>query len=516
MPSRTAVAALFGAVLAACASPQRRVPVPAPLPGQETIRSVELAQVLDARDFVYAIALTPAPLAVAYSHLGLQQFQLAIWDGEPQPRRTADVALNPHQHDVEALAFSPDGARIAVGSRDGMLRLFARDGRPLGQFDAGEPLTAVAFSADGAFVLAGSARGLLTLHRDGKLELVWEKRVHRGESGGAEIRAIEVDAQGGVFTGGWDKTIARWRIEETEQPVGESRVRFERMGPHAVFRAMLDGAPVELALDARSPYSFVTTAAATRAGVDVPFLDETANLLTPAGMSMLKVARGKTLAIRAMRTGGLDLAICDSCASGVDGVLGQDFLARHELLFDQAEGEVVIRMKEAPAGEAVKLPALVEQGRLAFPQFVNDLTVDRAGERLGVAFGGTPAERTLELYQREKKGIQEPRSPDNFSAIVDAASGAVLRRYPGHHGVVATAAISPDGRSLATGGWDRQLHVLTGGGEAPVFSYEFGWSVRRARFSRDGRYLGVASWTPQKPGENAESDPAAVLFAIGY
>lgn len=514
MTHRAAVA-ILGAALAGCASKPRPVVRP-PAPGEETIRRVELAQVLDATDFVYAIALTPAPLAVAYSHLGLQSFQLGIWEGEPELVRTADVALNPHEHDVEAVAFSPDGTRIAVASRDGMLRLFARDGRALGQFDTGEPLTAVSFSTDGAFLVTGSARGLLSLHRSDDLQLVWEKRAHLAAGKGAEVRAIEVDANGTIFTGGWDKTVARWRIEEVEQPHGEARVRFERKGPHAVFRAMLEGrAPVTLGIDARSPYSFVTTEAAVRAGIDVPFLDERANLLTPSGMSMLRMARNRALTVRTLRIDGVDLAICDTCAEGIDGVLGQDFLARHELLFDQETGEAVLREKTPAEGEPVHLPALVLQSRLTFQQFVNDLTVDLRGERLGIAFGATPAERTLEIYEREKKGIEEPLHPDNFSAIVDAASGAILLRYPGHRGVVATAAISPDGRSLATGGWDKKLHVLTGGKGAPVFSWEFGWSVRRARFSRDGRYLGVASWTPQKPGVN-RSDPAATVFAIGY
>jgi hypothetical protein len=48
-----------------------------------------------------------------------------------------------------------------------------------------------------------------------------------------------------------------------------------------------------------------------------------------------------------------------------------------------------------------------------------------------------------------------------------------------------------------------------------VGARKFGWSVRRVRFSPDGRRVGVAAWTPQL-ASNAESDPAAALFEVRY
>jgi WD40 repeat protein len=82
--------------------------------------------------------------------------------------------------------------------------------------------------------------------------------------------------------------------------------------------------------------------------------------------------------------------------------------------------------------------------------------------------------------------------------------------------VVATAGISPDGRSLASGGWDKRLYLWRDGQETPVAERGFGWSVRRVRFSPDGRLVGVAAWTPQKATGNQESDPAAALFSVRY
>ena len=158
---------------------------------------------------------------------------------------------------------------------------------------------------------------------------------------------------------------------------------------------------------------------------------------------------------------------------------------------------------------------LAAKADFPFEAHVNDVTVDAKGERLGVAFSAEPAERTRAVYEREKKGLVEPPSPHNAAALVDAATGKVLRRWTRHAGVVASAGISPDGRSLASGGWDKRVYLFTEAQPAPVDEREFGWSVRRVRFSPDGRRLGVAAWTPQL-ATGGESDPAAALYEVRY
>jgi WD40 repeat protein len=170
--------------------------------------------------------------------------------------------------------------------------------------------------------------------------------------------------------------------------------------------------------------------------------------------------------------------------------------------------------KLAVACDQPQQARLEQLERFEFPLFVNDLSVDHSGSRLGVAFGEQPAVRTYEIYLHEKRGIQEPASEGNCAAIVDAASGTVLRRFALHRGVVSTAAISPDGRSLASGGWDGKLYVLSGDHAEPIFDDTFGWSVRRARFSGDGRYLAVGAWTPQRL--SGDSAPAAIVYDVRY
>ena len=58
------------------------------------------------------------------------------------------------------MAFSPDGIRVATGSRDGIARVFdPATGTELARLDHGVPVNAVAFSADGSRVATGSGTG---------------------------------------------------------------------------------------------------------------------------------------------------------------------------------------------------------------------------------------------------------------------------------------------------------------------------------------------------------------------
>ena len=114
---------------------------------------------------------------------------------------------------------------------------------------------------------------------------------------------------------------------------------------------------------------------------------------------------------------------------------------------------VSLKRKGGDATTGEKLLALTESHRFTFPAFVNDLSLDRAGKVLGVAFSETKAERTREVYEREKKGTVEPEREWDVGARVNAETGEVLQKLRGHHGVVATAGISADGTTLRRAAW---------------------------------------------------------------
>jgi len=472
--------------------------------------------VVDSRDFTYAVDVGKSPAMFAYTHLSATDFRLGVWELDPEPRSVGDARLNEVRYDVEGLAVSPDGAQIASASRDGFLRVYDRKGKLVREVWTEQPLTTVAWSLDGKLLAVGSAKGRVTVFGTAHFSWLWEMQAHQDE-----VRALVFDAQGRLLSGGWDKIIAVFTAEPRTVEIRETRVGFQR-GEGVAFTTLRasvnEGPAVTFAYDARSNLTTLSTAGAQRAGLEVARIQDTTTTATPAGPTMVRIARDQTLVFKGLRIPHVDVALCDSCVpAGADGVIGQNLLERYQFVFDEGAHETVITAKESePALEPQQLLALVPQNRLEFPLFVNDFSISRTGERLGVAFGEEKAARNFDIYNREKKGIEEPVRQGNHGASVDAKTGQVLERFVIHQGMVSTAGISPDGKSLATGGWDKKLYVFTSGKQEPVGTATFGWSVRRARFSPDGRYLAVGSWTPQSGYADKDSDPAAVVYDVYY
>jgi WD40 repeat protein len=79
---------------------------------------------------------------------------------------------------TSAVAFSPDGALLAVGSENGRLALFSGiDGRPLGALPAhADDVLKLAFSPDGALLATGGTDGFLKVWQVQNGALVWENQ----------------------------------------------------------------------------------------------------------------------------------------------------------------------------------------------------------------------------------------------------------------------------------------------------------------------------------------------------
>lgn len=474
------------------------------------VAGLRSAALLDNKDFSYSAALSPDSRLAAFTHLGPKNFQLGVWELSEEPRVVADVAINPYQFDVEAVDFTADARFLVTASRDGAVRVHSvKDGKLVASFLTEEPLVSVAAHPNGQLVAVGSQGGLLTMLALPELRFVSELRAHKDE-----VRALAFSQEGLLFSGGWDKSVAVFELAQQEQSQVEARVRYEKKGAFALVRGLLGRRqPAAFAFDSRSPLVVIKSELATRAGLMAS--KETVLLQTPMGQTLAPIAQGQSLAFKALVLEDLSVAICDACVpEGAQGVLGATFTERIDVAFDEATGEALLRPKK-PAPALGPTFLLEPKRRLSFEYYVNDFTLDRSGGLLGVAFSEARAERSREVYEREKKGIKEPVSDANAGAIVDASTGRVLRKWSGHHGVVSTAAISPDGKTLATGGWDKQLRVWSTMDGQPI-ERQFGWSVRRVRFSRDGRLLIVAAWTPQNPLGDQKSDPSAVVYELAY
>jgi WD40 repeat protein len=469
--------------------------------------------VLNREDFVYDAKLSPDGALAATSRLGMKAYHLVLSDlRATPPTRRADVALNVHEFDVEALDFSPDGAAIATASRDGALRVYAtKDGAPLAAWLTEEPLTAVAWNAAGTLLALGGAKGLVTLVAWPSMQHVAELRAHADE-----VRAVAFTPAGELVTGGWDAKLNVFSVVPAAAPERSARTHVTKKDGLVLFRAVLDrSASAVVALDARLPALVVKGALAQAASIDLLKLTDTLTIPTALGNQVARVAHGRTLSVKGLTFVNVDVAVCDACVpAGAQAVLGGPALDRVEVAFDEATKEVLFTGKPGAAdleSAATQTLALARSFVMKAP--VNDFALDAAGRIAGVAFSETKGERTKAVYDREKKKEVEPEREWDCAARVDLMTGAVLEQKHGHRGVVSTAAVSPDGQTLVSGGWDKQVIVHA---PTPLVDDRYGWSVRRVRFSRDGRWLIVAAWTPQNPLGNNQSDPSAVVFEVLY
>ena len=485
-----------------------------------TLSSAVVQVNLDRRDFVYDLELDATDDRAAYVHLAAKVFRLAVMQGTPDllsPTPTkllADVPINSNEIDVEAVAFSPDGQRIAAASHDRSVRLFDGAGNRVAEAVTEEPLTAVAFSPDGLSLVVGSDEGLLTVLDARALTYRSELRAHHDA-----VRALAFDDAGTLWSGGYDKQVRSFTLASADAPLTEVRLHPRKIGgvlaigtavPTAEGTARLD-----LGVDERTDRTLITLEAAQRLGIEVGLLKTQGTQSTPGGTVSVPLAERAARRFKALTATHVPVGICSSCVpQGLDGVLGRDFLSAHPLVQDATTHELVIQAAPGEADPSHVTVVLHPGATWGMPGLVADLTVSRDGAHLGVALDEAKPERNLVLYQREKAGQIEPALPGNLAVIVDAKSGAILEKHGPHTGVVSSAAISPDGRSIASGGWDRKVYVFSGS-DTPVASLSYGWSVRRVRFTHDGRLLSVAAWTPQN-AQNADSDPSAQLLRLDY
>lgn len=82
-----------------------------------------------------------------------------------------------HERWIQAVAFSPDGKRLATGSDDQTLKVWdSSSGKLQWEKSAATAITAVAWSADGKHLLSGNWRGGVQVHAtgDGEVQTQWQ------------------------------------------------------------------------------------------------------------------------------------------------------------------------------------------------------------------------------------------------------------------------------------------------------------------------------------------------------
>lgn len=470
--------------------------------------------VVNRRDFIYAVDFG-ADDVVAFVHHVSTNMELTATQVDPvRPRFQQPV--NPSEFDVEdvvVLDVGPAKGQIAVPSRQGIARAFdASSGKAIKELITGVALVRVAASPDGALLAYGGADGRVFLVDAATFAIRGQGRLHDDE-----VRGLAFLPDGRLVSASLDKTLKVSTLSAATDATVHAATTALKTGER-VFLAHVDGAHAIAAVrDTRQPACAITTAAAKRLGL-APKSDGLVPVVTAAGSSEASGVVVPKLSLQALELGSFDAAVCDACVpAGAELVLGAAALARASFVDDIARDEIVVRPVEG-AADAARLSAgalaIAPVTIVSLPGFGTDVDVARSGAVL-VSFSQERAERSFEVNDAERKGVYPPATSHSGAALVDVAAGTLQRTFVAQHkGYTVTAGISPDGHTIATGGWDKRVIVWDAATGQPVTEREVAWLVRRLRFSPDGRLLAVAAWTPVNALNEGDSEPALLLYPV--
>lgn len=508
--SRSSTSALVLACLA-CAT----TPVGPTGTGPQTGAPVGLGapEVVNRRDFIYAIDFG-ADGSLAFVHHVSTHMELSATGTWPLSPRFQEK-VNPTEFDIEDVLVVDQGpARgdIVVPSRQGILRAFdGQSGALLREYTAGTALLRAALAPDGSVLAASSVDGRVFFFDPATFALRGVARPHADE-----VRGLAFLPDGRLLTASQDASVAVSAVRPGA-PEGVRVPSAPLATGERAFLAHLDGTrAVSSVRDQRQPSCAVSTAAVKRLKLNMVADGTELTAITAMGPAPYPGVELGHVVVGTLDLGSLRAAVCDACVPpGAELVLGGEALTRALFAEDVAKDELVVRAGsgEGAASHIEGAVQLEEARRVPLPGPGNDLDVSAQGAVL-VTFSHQRAERSVDLYEAEKAGNYPEPQPASAAALVDVERGALGRRFVGHRGFAVTGALSPDGRTVVTGGWDKRVLLWNAESGEQVAERQVAWLVRRVRFSPDGRTLGVAAWTPVNAFNEGNSEPALLLYPL--
>jgi WD40 repeat protein len=405
------------------------------------------ARVADAR----AIALDPATFRIAVAGVRGVRFI---------DRRDGKVTLAEGPSEAPtALAFSPDGGRLAGMLDDGSLLIWDVDGRLLERFPVGRHCwkTSLAWRADGERLLTAAHT-----HSTARLWSVNEGRageVLRGHTSYVYPVASAPDGRR-LASGSWDGTLRIWNAVTGEclatLASRAGRVHALAIAPDGKRVVAATGSGALVAWDMRTGVELARTDRGKTTWECCVKWSPDGRALAAAEPDRVQLLEPATLEPReeleappsAITTLAFDPRGAFLAAGTVDGELA---------LWDLGTRAIVARKKGLPMPRS-----------LAFSPDGTRLALACDGARLALLDARTLDDR-LELVGHAREVFSAVFSPDGarlFSGgrdgllrVWDTSSGDLLGEFGGHRDYIWSVAVSPDGARVVTGSGDFDVRV---------------------------------------------------------
>ena len=420
---------------------------------------------------------------------------LLVTKGEPIADIDKIIEALDRRTPVSALAFSPDGALIASGSEDHMVRVWHLATRRLiRRLDGhGSAVTAVTFSPDGSLIASASNDRTVRLWdaHAGRLVRTLQGHVYH-------VYAVAFDPQGRLLaTASWDRTIAIWDVR--------SGVLLKKLRGHtAAIRSVAfsrDGKMLASASDDQTVRLW-----SVDEGQELKVLvghagPVTAVLFRPDGEWLFSGATDQTVRMwhlpdgaRAQKLGDCGAPVLSLAVSSNGQILGAGCGAGGSILWDIPTNAQLRRLDEDAA--KTRAIAFSPDGRIVATGsddasiIVRDVATGRVLATLSAnvahleAVAFSPDGKMLATASRDQRVLVWEEEGDHR---------ALSRVLLADQGSVRTLAFSPDGKALATGGEDRRVTVWDLGSNSPIrrlAGHE--GAVNAVAFTPDGRAIASA------------------------
>ncbi|OCH86524.1 WD40 repeat-like protein, partial [Obba rivulosa] len=411
--------------------------------------------------YISALPFAPRSSIVANAYRSRFRNTMTVQIGRLAHWPTEETIIHGHEGQVNSVAFSPDGRRIASGSDDKTIRMWdAQTGELVAAPFNGHQgwVWSVAFSPDGQRIASGSYD---------KTIRVWDAQTGdpvtvplKGHEGWVNCVAFSPDSHR-IVSGSSDKTIRMWDAQ-TGDPVATPFKGHKGSVLSVAFSA--DGQRIASGSDDNTIW-------------------------------MWHARTGEPIAVPFKGHEGLVLSLAFSpdrqrIASGSD-----DNTIR---MWDVQTGEPVTAPFKGHEGSVLSVAFSPDGQRIVSGSSDNTIRIwdVQTGEPVTASFNGHEGSVNCVTFSPYGQQIASGSS-DNTIWMWDAQTGEpVTAPFKGHKGSVRSVAFSPDGQQIASGSSDNTIRMWdaqTGDPVTAPFKGHRGW-VLSVAFSPDGQQIVSGSY----------------------